>query len=94
MDDELNEKADERVTLPPNMVEKVRCAIVYLSGSAHVLRALSRRSYISIEQAAQIRAEAAELEKEDIEPLRAALRDGALSTTQRARIERLGRANL
>jgi len=94
MDNELNQKPEEIVTLTLELCEKTKRTIGYLRGSVDALRALQKRSYISLDQAAQLRAEATELEKEDIEPLRAALRDGALSTTLRATVERLGRADL
>jgi hypothetical protein len=56
------------------------------------LRVLPQRSYISVEQAALIRAEDELLEK-DIAPLRVALRDGTLTTCLRATVERLGRVD-
>jgi hypothetical protein len=94
MDDESKRKPDDLVTLTPDMVDEVKRTIGYLRGGVDALRALQKRAYISVEQAAELRAEATELEKLDIEPLRAALRDGAIFASQRETVERLGEADL
>jgi hypothetical protein len=94
MDDELNQKADEIVTLTPDVVEQLKRSVAYLNGATYALRLLARRSYISADQAPLILAEIDELCEMDIAPLRTALRDGTLCPTLWATIERLGRADV
>jgi hypothetical protein len=93
MDDESNQTADELLTLAPDVVEQLKRSVAYLNGAKYALRLLARRSYISADQAPLILAEIDELCEMDIAPLRTALRDGILSPTLRATVERLGRAD-
>jgi hypothetical protein len=87
-------KADEVATLTPDKVHQAKRTLAFVKeGRAHALRVLSQRSYISVEQAALIRAEANKIQKKDIAPLRVALRGGTLTTSLQTTIERLGRVD-
>jgi len=75
--DKLNQAADDAlVTLTPDQRTKLEHHIARCEGAADALRVLAGRPYISAEQVSVILAEAGELFKKDIEPLRTALRDG------------------
>src|SRR5438477_1516971 len=92
MNDQLTDAADDLVTLTPEQIDKIDRLITRWQCAVNALRVLATRSYFSAEQAAMIRAEADELVVTDIEPLWAALRDGTLSTTVRATVEKFGEA--
>ena len=70
MDDQLNQSADELVTLSPDQKINLEHRIARFQCAVDALRVLATRSYFSAEQAVLIRAEADELLEKDIEPLR------------------------
>jgi hypothetical protein len=90
MDDELDQAADDLVTLTPDEVDHLEHRIARLQCAADALLVLARRPYFSVEQKSLILAETDELVEEDIEPLRAALRNGTLPVISEASGEELG----
>ena len=92
MDDELNQAADDLVMLTPDQKVELEQQIARFQCAADALCVLARRPYLTAEQKALILAEADELVEEDIEPLRAALRDVPMSTVLQATVEELSKA--
>ena len=76
------------MTLASDEVEQLERRIAYLEGAVGAAYVIARRSYISAEHAALIRAEVDELYAQGIEPLRA--QREALSAMLPADIEELG----
>ena len=89
-DDQLNQAADELLTLTPDQKIKHEHQIARFQCAADALLVLARRPYLTSEQKTLILAEADELVEEDIEPLRAALRNGTLPVISEATVDELG----
>jgi len=89
MNDQLTDAADDLMTFTPEQVDQVERRIARWQCAVNALRVLATRPYFSAEQAAMIRAEADELVEKDIEPLWAALRDGAPTKILHGTVEEL-----
>jgi hypothetical protein len=90
MDDQLNQAADELVTLTPDEKIKLAPRIARLEGAVDALLVLAPRPYFSSTQVALILAEADELDDKDLAPLQAALRDAPMSEILQATVDELG----